>query len=43
VFYVNLPFGVFACVFGIIYLNADRERPSEHFDALRFLLSASGL
>ena len=43
VFYVNVPIGVFACVYGGICLRRDDESRGEHFDAVGFLLSAGGL
>jgi EmrB/QacA subfamily drug resistance transporter len=43
VFYVNVPIGIFACVYGGICLRRDDHLRSQHFDAAGFLLSAGGL
>ncbi|HEX4786935.1 MAG TPA: MDR family MFS transporter [Actinospica sp.] len=43
VFYVNVPIGIFACVFGGVRLEKDHDLRGEHFDAAGFLLSAGGL
>jgi EmrB/QacA subfamily drug resistance transporter len=43
VFYVNVPIGVFATVFGALFLRDDSELRSRHFDVAGFLLSAAGL
>jgi MFS family permease len=43
VFYVNVPIGVFATVFGVLFLRDDSDLRSRHFDVAGFLLSAAGL
>ena len=43
IFYVNVPVGVFAVVFGALYLRNEPARPAERFDARGFLLAAAGL
>ncbi|MCX4975028.1 DHA2 family efflux MFS transporter permease subunit [Streptomyces sp. NBC_00620] len=43
IFYVNVPVGVFAVVFGVLYLRNEPARPTERFDLAGFLLAASGL
>jgi EmrB/QacA subfamily drug resistance transporter len=43
VFYVNLPIGVFAFVYGGLRLERDHDLRGEHFDVAGFVLSAGGL
>jgi EmrB/QacA subfamily drug resistance transporter len=43
VFYVNVPIGVFACVYGGMRLERDHDLRGEHFDVAGFVLSAGGL
>jgi EmrB/QacA subfamily drug resistance transporter len=43
VFYVNVPVGICAIVFGGLFLRRDGEHPPGRFDATGFLLSAAGL
>jgi EmrB/QacA subfamily drug resistance transporter len=43
VFYVNVPIGAFACVYGALRLEQDHDLRGEHFDIAGFLLSAGGL
>jgi EmrB/QacA subfamily drug resistance transporter len=43
VFYVNVPIGAFACVYGALRLEKDNDLRGEHFDVAGFLLSAGGL
>ncbi len=42
VFFVNLPIGVFALLFGLIYLPRDGAASADRFDLPGFLLSAAG-
>ncbi|MEU2923545.1 DHA2 family efflux MFS transporter permease subunit [Streptomyces sp. NPDC007251] len=42
IFYVNVPVGVFATVFGALCLRNQSARPAERFDLTGFLLAASG-
>ncbi|MFJ6567623.1 MDR family MFS transporter [Streptomyces sp. NPDC091292] len=42
IFYVNVPVGVFATVFGALRLRTEPARPAERFDLTGFLLAASG-
>ncbi|MEW1776895.1 DHA2 family efflux MFS transporter permease subunit [Streptomyces sp. NPDC086777] len=42
VFFVNVPVGVFAVVFGMLFLHDQPPRPTERFDLAGFLLAASG-
>ncbi|MFF2847790.1 MFS transporter [Streptomyces sp. NPDC058001] len=42
IFYVNVPVGVFATVFGTLCLRDQPARPAERFDLTGFLLAASG-
>ncbi|MFF1625818.1 MDR family MFS transporter [Streptomyces sp. NPDC058272] len=42
IFYVNVPVGVFATVFGLLCLRDDPARPTERFDLAGFALAASG-
>jgi EmrB/QacA subfamily drug resistance transporter len=43
VFYVNVPIGIFACLYGWLRLERDHDLRGEHFDAAGFVLSAGGL
>lgn len=43
VFYVNVPIGVFACVYGGLRLRKDHDLRGEHFDVAGFILSAGAL
>ncbi|MFC9846226.1 MDR family MFS transporter [Streptomyces sp. NPDC060223] len=43
IFYVNVPVGVLATVFGLLYLRNEPARPAERFDLAGFLLAAAGL
>ncbi|MFE7082914.1 MDR family MFS transporter [Priestia megaterium] len=43
VFYINLPFGILALLFGLIFLVEYREPKAGRLDLLGFLLSAPGL
>jgi EmrB/QacA subfamily drug resistance transporter len=43
VFYVNLPIGIAAFLFGIIFLESHHTQASERFDLVGFLLSGAGL
>jgi EmrB/QacA subfamily drug resistance transporter len=43
VFSVNVPLGVAATVFGLLFLRPDADQRSHEFDAAGFLLSAAGL
>lgn len=43
VFYVNVPIGMLALVFGLLFLQPHRERQSTSFDLKGFLLAAVGL
>jgi EmrB/QacA subfamily drug resistance transporter len=43
VFYVNLPIGIAALTFGLVFLDVRRERAPGPFDLVGFLLSAAGL
>ena len=42
IFYVNVPIGLFATVFGVLCLRNEPARPAERFDRAGFLLAASG-
>ncbi|TYR81431.1 DHA2 family efflux MFS transporter permease subunit [Priestia megaterium] len=42
VFYINIPFGILACLFGLIFLIEHKEREAGRLDLLGFLLSAPG-
>lgn len=42
IFYVNVPVGVFATVFGALCLRNQPARPGERFDLAGFVLAASG-
>lgn len=44
VFYVNMPIGIAALIFGLFFLQEDRQGKSAgHFDPLGFVLAGSGL
>jgi EmrB/QacA subfamily drug resistance transporter len=43
VFYVNIPVGIAACVFGLIFLQEHRESTAGRFDLAGFLLAGIGL
>jgi EmrB/QacA subfamily drug resistance transporter len=43
VFYVNVPIGIAAFVFGLLFLQEHRESAAGHFDLPGFLLAGSGL
>ena len=44
VFYVNVPIGIAALIFGLFFLQEDRQGKSAgHFDPLGFVLAGSGL
>jgi EmrB/QacA subfamily drug resistance transporter len=43
VFYVNLPIGVVACVFGMLFVNDQREPQPGRFDFIGFCLAGVGL
>jgi len=43
VFYVNVPIGIAACLFGLIYLHEHREAAPGGFDLAGFLLAGIGL
>jgi EmrB/QacA subfamily drug resistance transporter len=43
VFYVNVPIGVAAVIFGLLFLESQREPEPGHFDLLGFVLAAAGL
>ena len=43
VFYVNVPIGIAACLFGLIYLHEHREATPGRFDLAGFLLAGIGL
>jgi len=43
VFYVNIPIGIFACIYGGLRLEKDHDLRGEHFDVAGFVLSAGGL
>jgi EmrB/QacA subfamily drug resistance transporter len=43
VFYVNVPIGAAALVFGLLFLEKQPALPAGRFDVIGFLLSASGL
>ncbi|MFJ4790012.1 DHA2 family efflux MFS transporter permease subunit [Streptomyces sp. NPDC088794] len=42
IFFVNVPVGIFAVVFGALFLQDQPARPAESFDVAGFLLAASG-
>src|SRR6266849_4703368 len=43
VFYVNVPIGIAACLFGLIYLHEHKEATPGRFDLAGFLLAGIGL
>jgi EmrB/QacA subfamily drug resistance transporter len=43
VFYVNVPIGIAACLFGLIYLHEHQESTPGRFDVAGFLLGGIGL
>jgi EmrB/QacA subfamily drug resistance transporter len=43
VFFVNVPFGIAACIFGLIFLYEHREPSAGHFDLAGFSLAGLGL
>jgi len=43
VFYVNVPIGIVACVFGLLFLEEHYERSARSFDTAGFLLAGIGL
>lgn len=43
VFYVNVPIGIVAFFFGLLYLNEHREPEAGRFDVVGFLLAGAGL
>jgi EmrB/QacA subfamily drug resistance transporter len=43
VFYVNVPIGIAACLFGLWFLKEHRESAAGHFDLPGFLLAGVGL
>jgi EmrB/QacA subfamily drug resistance transporter len=43
VFFVNVPIGIAACVFGLIFLSEHREAGTGRFDLAGFLLAGIGL
>ncbi|BCL79777.1 MFS transporter [Ktedonobacteria bacterium brp13] len=43
VFYVNVPIGIAACIFGALYLQELREPSTDHFDFTGFILAGLGL
>src|SRR5579872_4628513 len=43
VFYVNVPIGIAACLFGLFYLSEHRESTAGRFDMMGFLLAGIGL
>lgn len=43
VFYVNVPIGIAACLFGLIFLSEYREPAAGRFDVPGFLLAGGGL
>jgi EmrB/QacA subfamily drug resistance transporter len=43
VFYVNVPIGIAACLFGLIFLSEYREPAAGRFDVAGFLLAGGGL
>src|SRR5215469_10329155 len=43
VFYVNVPIGILACLFGLIFLYEHKEKAPGRFDMLGFLLAGAGL
>ena len=43
VFYVNVPIGILACLFGFIFLYEHKEKAPGRFDLAGFLLAGAGL
>ncbi|WP_246035644.1 MDR family MFS transporter [Dictyobacter kobayashii] len=43
VFFVNVPIGILACLFGLLFLNEYYEESVNSFDVLGFILAAVGL
>jgi EmrB/QacA subfamily drug resistance transporter len=43
VFYVNVPIGIAALIFGLVFLSGGNEQSVGHFDLPGFILSAGGL
>lgn len=43
VFYVNVPIGILACLFGLIFLYEHKEQAPGRFDIMGFLLAGAGL
>lgn len=43
VFYVNVPIGIAACLFGLFFLSEHREPSAGRFDMVGFLLAGTGL
>jgi EmrB/QacA subfamily drug resistance transporter len=43
VFYVNVPIGIAACLFGLLFLQEHREASAGRFDVAGFLLAGVGL
>ncbi len=43
VFFVNVPIGIAACLFGLLFLQEHREPAAGHFDLPGFLLAGVGL
>lgn len=43
VFYVNVPIGIAACLFGLLFLQEHREPAAGRFDVPGFLLAGAGL
>ena len=41
-FYINLPFGIVALLFGLLFLAEHVEKSAGRFDSLGFILSAPG-
>ena len=41
-FYINLPFGIIALLFGLLFLKEHIEKSAGRFDSLGFILSAPG-
>ncbi len=43
IFYVNLPMGIFAVVFSVLYLKEHKEPSARRFDVAGFVLAGAGL
>lgn len=43
IFYVNIPFGIAATIFGLLYLQEHRQAANERFDLPGFVLAGIGL